>query len=211
MVNSDGSRHGFTLARFPRYLFRETSGCRSGRARIAMNSLFVILSVLAGATLMALLLLRWRQWRARRVSARVSPQSPPANPRQVSRRPATSDQDRHDPLTLELGVWRPPPRQQLMRRQVALYEEQAGQPNERFTVASARRDPPPRVHTGLAAWIAEDSPPVPTEPPVFARPPPRTIEGTHISRLGRKRQGLESLITDTPSVSEGHRHESNAR
>ncbi|AFL73051.1 hypothetical protein Thivi_1020 [Thiocystis violascens DSM 198] len=199
------------LARFLRYLFREKSGCRSGRARIAMNIPAVILNVLAGAALMALLLLRWRQWRARRVSARASPRSPPANPRQVSMRPPTSNQDPHDPLTLELGVWRPPPRQQLMRRQAALYDELAGQPNERFTVASARRDPPPRIHTGFAPWIVEDSHPAPTEPPVFDQPPPQPIEGTRISRLGRKRQGLESLITDTPSVSEGHRHESNAR
>ena len=172
----------------------------------------VILYALLGGALIALFL-GWRHWRAQCIRARASRQRLSAHPPSRAMRSAASTQGFHDPLTVEPDVWRPPPRQQLMRRQAALLHAVAEQPTERLTASSARRiagDPRQRLQADIAARIVEDSHLAPTEPSAIDQELPRPIDGANLPRLGRKRQGLESLITESPSTSEGHRHEPNA-
>ena len=177
-----------------------------------MNIPSVILSVLLGVTLVALFL-GWRHWRAPRVRARALTPRLSNNPQSQALRSAASAHAPHDPLAMEPGVWRPPPRQQLMRRQTALLHAVAEPPTDRLRVSSARRlagDPRQRRQAGSAARMIEDSPLAPTEPSAMDQELARPIDGANRARLGRQRQGLESLITDIPSANEGHRHEPDA-
>jgi len=148
-------------------------------------------------------LLGWRLWRAR-----------------GSRHPATRllsvrarqpmAKSRHRPLqrTPGLGIWQPPPRQRLLDRQSAQW------------LAAATSMPERPSHPRQMSWGTAESRRLanskgtafePVHPAQIEHLKAQRVESAQESRIGRKRRGLESLITEIPSAAEGKAHESNTR
>jgi hypothetical protein len=122
----------------------------------------------------------------------------------------TSTSQSMSPPTLALGVWRPPPRQQLLRRQEILRlnktEEARERPTElggRHTLGEIKRQ------ASFISRLAEGSRDKQGEPAEAKVAGPIPVDEPRVSRVGRKRQGLESLITEIPSTNGEHRHASN--
>ncbi|WP_386022793.1 hypothetical protein [Thiorhodococcus fuscus] len=170
-----------------------------------MSGLSITLAILVGMVVM-IWLIRWFQVRARATSPRRLSAYVLAAPTD------SSITDHPRPPMVELGVWRPPPRQQLLARQIALRlaaAEQAGAPSadqnpRRILTARSYRQ------SIRAAETIGSSAPERAEPRAIDRVAIAPAVEPYASRIGRKRRGLESLITELPAVTENDRHDSNA-
>jgi len=170
-----------------------------------MSDLSVTLAILIGMVVM-IWLIRWFQVRARA----ASPRPPLPHALAAPADPAISDHSR--PPIAELGVWRPPPRHQLLARQSLMRLAAAEQGDAPSTDQTPRRiltDRSYRQSTRAPESIGSSSP-GPPDPPVIDRVAIAPAVEPSASRIGRKRQGLESLITELPAVTENDRHDSNA-
>lgn len=174
-----------------------------------MSLLLIPLSVLVGGTVVILLIGR-RRWRARPVPVRASLRRR-LNATTRSLATARTHAAAHDPLTMELSVWRPLPRQELMRRQATLRHAAAKQDAKgsanpdpikrrilRTQAPHCPADPAPVIDTPAAP----DAPCLPecTASAAVERACSLSLEGACMSRIGRKRAGLETLITDSAAA-----------
>lgn len=103
------------------------------------------------------------------------------------------------PSNPENLMWRPPPRESLLHRQQV--KARLGKPAARIESSRSRIAAPPLPHTTLP-------PPTKTEPSSFQPPSEPMLKiTTPESKIGRKRQGLESLVNVVP-VESGYPDES---
>jgi hypothetical protein len=153
--------------------------------------------------------LKWRQRRADFFPARTQTLPVPRGSQSLARWLETSASQPMSRPTLALGVWRPPSRQQLLRRQEILRlnkaEETRAQPSDlggRHPRGELKRQ------ASFINRLVEGSRDKQGEPAEkVAEPIP--VSEPRVSRVGRKRQGLESLITEIPSTNGEQRHASN--
>ena len=164
-----------------------------------MITLGILLTLLLGGSGLAALVLR-RRCRRRGDLKR---------PRIGIARPATDD-------SATLGVWRPPPREHLLRRQEALSRDSGGDeaapPYDMYrrrpmvkplgrceAMPTLRPRPPVTLGSQMRAEAPAPSSQPPTDTPGLTQQP---------SRIGRRRQGLESLITEIPQHPREQHHDS---
>ena len=153
--------------------------------------------------------LTWRQRRADFFPARTKTLPVAMGSELIARWLETSTSQPMSSPTLALGVWRPPPRQQLLRRQEILRinnaEETRGRPSD---LGGRHPIGEPKRQASLIDRLIEGSRDKRGEPAEAKIAEPIPIGEPRVSQVGRKRQGLESLITEIPSTKGGHRHAS---
>jgi len=173
-----------------------------------MSGLSITLAILVGMVVMVAMVLLMR-----RLQVRAHATSPSrSRPHSLA---APTDQpliDHPRPPMADLGVWRPPPRQQLLARQIALRLAAAEQADASSTDQAPRRILTDRSYrrSSRATEPLGASPPERAEPRAIDQVAIAPAVEPSVSRIARKRQGLESLITELPAVTENDRHDSNA-
>lgn len=159
---------------------------------IAALVIALVLLVLLGAVVWF-----WQRRLHQAARTEFNPVMRPEAPRSTQLRPSTST------------LWRPPPRQHLLQqqRQSAAQRGQREGPNQRLytrrqRVVSEYSDPPP-LSSAAAAPERFAHAPNPITLPLEPRAG-RVAPGNVSTRLDRKRQGLDSLITEWSSETTDH-------
>ncbi|MBB1126438.1 hypothetical protein [Thiospirillum jenense] len=161
---------------------------------------FITLTLMIGGGVILLISVIWFYYRRHPRSAIYSSTTAPA-PSALTTEAATMSEQALVPTEISVNskTWRPPPREQLLRRQEALLRLTAAAPSYHEPARHGNHSHPIDLHNEMSQRLEiTDGHAAHPNPAALVLSSGRN--GTpRVSRIGRQRQGLESLITELPS------------